>query len=555
MATFTGTIVPSALDETAITLNTTVRQAFYNNAHFSNVATAFLASGLVDGTYTDEPSNPDSNNHTGIICTGYAAIFYNRIFVIPNPLDLGNLVSDKSGSINVFNGFFSPKTLEDIVETNVQGLTLNGPSLPTIFAPLQEIEYIVDAEVSSGPPTIDASYFYDFAGTANDLTVAVIGARVLALPYLFQAGLLERLNWKTEVITSNDGSEQRLKLRNAPRQEFDFDIAIPNGQVAELDSLLYGWRGNFFGLPISSECRLSIGPTSGSSPNIDVNTEFGDFRIGGLAIIYNSPTDFELVNILSFTTNQIIATADLTKVFPAGSLVMPVQVARLLSNPTRRTNGHRQRLSARFQVTENIVLPTSAAPDQYKGFDVYLDEPLTIGPFINDTYNTRVDLVDFETGSFDTFSPWLKTKTQRTFGVQFDNLEDVWNFRLWTHRREGKLRPFWMPTFEANFTLITTGSLDVELLVTDEGQKGLSAGRNDLAVRTDTGWAFREIISIVQSGNDLLVTLDTTLGFDASTVEYISFMGRKRLSSDRIEINWQGNNTGNASVPITEIND
>ncbi|MBL4904273.1 MAG: hypothetical protein JKY62_16745 [Desulfocapsa sp.] len=554
MATFTGVILPNLEGETYITLDTDVRQTFYDTGLLPDEAQFVDVTDLEIGDLVDNGFQTFAQNHSGGLCEGYAAIFYNRIIIDPNPLQIGNIVSDQALTISVFNAFFTDTTLDSITETNVAGIELVGPATPTVFSPLQEIIYDVNVSVSEGPPTIDGTYLYDFAGGIADVLVSLVGARVLPLPYLFQAGLSETLNWKTKVMTSNDGSEQRMKLRGSPRQEFAFNIAIPNGNHPELDSLLYTWRGNNFGLPISSECRPLTSPTSISSPNIDVSTEFADFRVGGLIMIFNTPADFELAEIVSFTTSQIITTQNITKVFGTSALVMPVRIARLLSDPVRNFNGTTQRLNARFRVTDNTSLAVVAAPDQYKGLDVYLEQPLTISRFATDKYTARVDVVDFGAGVADTFTPWIKTKVNRVFGLQFDDAEDAWNYRLWLHRREGKLRPFWMPTFEHDFELLSTGGLVQTLIVADEGQLNLSNERNDIAIRTTSGWLFREILTLIQQGDDLQLGLDSPLSIDASEVEFISFMGRKRLTSDNLEISWANNNTGRVSVPITEIN-
>lgn len=375
------------------------------------------------------------------------------------------------------------------------------------------------------------------------------------IPYLFQPGLKENLSWMTKVMVSNNGYEQKQRLRNSPRQLFSFSITTPRGEIAKLDTLLFGNRGAEFFLPVSTECRTLISDTSASSPNIDVNTEFGDFRVGSKALIYNSPRDFEIVTILSFTTNQIVADANITKIYGTTALVMPVRVGILTGDPKRNTTGDKQRLSATFFVRDNVTLATSPSAIQYKNFDVYLEEPLTIGEFVTDIYTTRMDIVDFSTGVTENFAPHLKTKIRRSFGVQLDTQEDVWNFRLWLHRRAGKYLPFWMPTFENNFTLLSTGALTTQLLVSNDGQDTLSSGRNDLAILTASGWILRGIVDIIPSGNDLLVTLDSSIAIDASAIQLISFLGRKRLTSDKVSIIWDGNNTAHATVGITEIND
>lgn len=375
------------------------------------------------------------------------------------------------------------------------------------------------------------------------------------IPYLFQPGLRESLSWFTKVMVSENGYEQKQRLRNAPRQSFAFNITIPRGEEAKLDTLLFGNRGQEFFLPISSECRNLTAPTSAASPNIDASSEFGDFRVGSQALIYNSPRDFEIVTILSLTASQIVATANISKVFPVTAFVMPLRIGWFIANPKRDFTGYSQSLKGKFLIKENIKLATVPAAIQYKTFDVYLDQPLAVDDTAVDIYTTRVDEVDFGTGARAQFTPWLKTKTTRSFGVQLDSQEDIWNFRLWLHRRAGKLTPFWMPTWENNFKLLSTGSLVTQLLVQDDGQDTLSTGRNDIAILTDAGWLLREIVSIVPSGNDLLVNLDTSIAIEASDVKLISFLGRKRLTSDSQNIRWDGNNTAHAKVGITEIDD
>ncbi|MCH8288030.1 MAG: hypothetical protein IID12_02850 [Candidatus Marinimicrobia bacterium] len=454
----------------------------------------------------------------------------------------------------IFNAFFTTTTLTNIIPSNLGGIVLTGISTPVDLGPLEELQLTLEISVDTGPPTIDGSILFDFEPGINDITVLVTGTRVLALPYLFQAGLQETLNWKTQVMTSNDGYEQRTKLRSSPRQGFTGNISIPRGEIIPLDILLYGWRINRFGVPVSSECRNLTSPTTGSSTIINVSTEFADFRVGGLGMIYISPRNFELFTINSLTTTQIEATAIISTVFGITALVMPMRVGRFLSSPIRSTDGDNQRLDFNFIITENATLATSPSAVQYKGLDVFLDPPLTIDNFATDQYTNRVDVADYGTGLQDTFAPWLKTKIQRQFGLQFDTLEDVWNYRLWLHRREGKLRPFWMPTFEANMILVSTGALDIQLFIEDDGQDTLSAERDDIGILTTSGWIFREISSITISAPNLEVTLTSSAGVNAEDVIMISWLGRKRLTSDNLQINWNGNDTANAVVPTTVIN-
>lgn len=486
--------------------------------------------------------------------SSFKDIFYNRFEIQPNPLQVGNITSDQTFTLRVWNGFFVNRTLDQILSLNLDGITLSGISTPNTFGPLEEINITVNVDVDTGPPTINGTFTFDFEAGINNIVVPVTGSRVLPFPYMFQPGNSETLIWNTQIITSNNGYEQRVRLRNAPRQQFSVDIALPMDEATDVDYLLYAWRPNNFAVPVWSECRLTTAPTATDSPNIAANTDFGDFRAGGLAILYNNPKDFELIEIESFTQNEIVASTNISKVFPAGTFVAPVMPSRLLSDPIRRTDGNRTRIQASFESATNQVLPSSASTEQYKGLDVFLTVPLLEDEFLSDTYTSRVDVLDFETGIVSMNSPWDKTKTRRNFRIESVGAQEIWEFKQWLHRRGGRQRPFWAPTFEPNFELLSVGALDVQLIVANRRQDTLSPEREDIAIETTSGWIFREVSSITPIGNDLEVTVTASVGVDASIVENIYFMGRKRLGSDRIEIVHSANYVGDTVLPILEIN-
>jgi len=556
MADFTGVFIDSSPGG-AESSNLQLRQSFYDSSYFTNAGSALADIAETDwGDLTSNTENQFPNDHAGCKVSSFGEIFYNRITADPNPVNVGNIVTDATREFVIWNGYFNAVRLDQILATNVEGIAIDGDVPPTMLAPLEELTYTLTVSVGEGPPTIDGTYYYNFEDGYDDLEISVVGSRVLPLPYLFQAGLVEAINWQTKILTSHNGYEQRLRLRNAPRQEFSFTINIPRNQIAQLSSLMYGWRTNNFGVPVSSEARnLDIAETAGATI-LHASSLYGDFREGGLGLIYESINKYELIEIDSFTDAEITISSGLTNSYTTSAFVMPVRTARLLGDPTRGTSGDWQRLTAKYQSVDNIVIDNEASDLQYKDLDVYVDEPLLINGFVTDVYHNRVDLVDYQYGLVQSYAPWLKTHTKRTVGIQMDSLEDAWNFRKWLNRRAGTFRPFWMPTFETDFTNADSGALTTDLRVLDEGQLGLTTERDDLAIQlNDDSWLFVEITSIDQDGDDyLLITFTESLGIDAEDIALISFLGRKRLSSDTIEIVWKGNRTAQTSLPITEIN-
>lgn len=495
-----------------------------------------------EGSLTNNyPPSFLSTSFNGVVSTSFKDDFYYKIRYLPVSLNVGSLTSKQSRELYVFNGFFEDKTLENLLLTNNEGITINGPSTPSIYKPLQLSLYDISIDVD-GPATIDANITFDWETPLVDFTIRVFGSRSIAIPYLFQPGTVENLDWKTQVLTSDNGSEKRIRLRNSPRQSFNISLNTPNGSHITLDNILYAWRGNIFALPVSTETRKSLSATATNSSVINVNTDYANFRVGGIAIVYYSSILFEIFQIESFTQNQMIADRDFSKVIPVGSLVMPAISAKLNGPPKRILNGYSAALQAEFTSISNNTLETVASNVQYKGVDVLTDEVYLQGDLATDSYERDVVNLDYQTGLQEVFNPWENTKINRSITVWMDSLEEVWDFKLWLHRRAGKLIPFYTPTFENDFDIVNTGVIGATFNVIDEGQLTLTGNRLSIAVSTKQGWQFADIVPpITQNGNYLSITLNSAINLDRTQINYMSYFDRKRLSADNIDITWHGN--------------
>lgn len=481
----------------------------------------------------------------------YRDDFYNRIRYLPSALDLGALVSGQTRDLVIWNQHPDARVLTSLTLINGTGIEFTGPTSFTLaHNGFQTYTITVSAD---GPPTVDAQLAFDWLAPTEDNSVPIMGSRVVPFPFLYGQGAVETLKWQTQVMTSNDGSEQRIRVRNHPRQGFSVRAFIPFQLLAFADNLLYGWRSNLWGIPVFAECRTLNTATSIGVNTVDVNTDFAQFVVGELAIIYNSATDFEIIQIFSFTTNEIVTVSPLTKVFNTNAVVTPMLSCRMLGNPIRQTTGFGAFITADFEAIKNSSLPSIASPIQFLGDDVFLDEQLTIGDGVNDTYTSRVDTLDFASSNVAIFAPWDNVKKSRVFGQQLTSQEELWNFRLWLHRRAGRLRPVWMPTHEVDFTFQSVGTVNTSLLVRDDGQVLYASARTHIRILTKTGDVFATISSMVTDGSTITMIIDVDLNRDASELLHGQHLGLQRLSSDRIELSHGSNFDSDVSVPIIEI--
>lgn len=286
---------------------------------------------------------------------------------------------------------------------------------------------------------------------------------------------------------------------------------------------------------------------------INVDTQYGDFRVGSFAMIWETPRQFDVFEVDAITANSITSNRPITNDYSSYAQVVPVRIGQLMQDPVRHTSGAQVRIDIQFQIIDNIEITPSTPAQTFNSEDVYLEEPLLQGDKLPDSYNVQTELIDFNTGPFQRYYGWTNPKIQRQMTKALDSRQEAWEFREWLSRRAGRLRPFYMPTFEQNIRLITTGALGATIIVENDEQL-IASARDHIAILDKAGnWTFHTIDSVVASGDDIQMNFTASLAINSTDIELMCYMGLKRLNSDRIEIQWSANCVGEVNLAITEI--
>lgn len=551
MSTFSALLLPTILH----TKDSHVPSWFDEPIEFKDTVEGWIAiSGVLAATYTN--TQPVSENPTTYAATrlpGFSDDFYNRIICTPSNLAIGNVISSQVRTVDVFNGYFVDKELTSLTLTNGSGIIVSGPSAPSDWKPLQTQQYSISVSVD-GPANINALLNFDWTG-ASDYSLPITGIRTVAFPYQAQTPWSEILEWKTNVLISNNGSEQRIRVRNAPRQSFSAVYPIQNSEIARSVNIVYSWLARRWAVPVWSETQVIASISIGATV-ITCDTVNYDIRAGSLIGIWKTATQNEILEIASLTSTTITLTTTVQFAY-IDALLYPVRIGRVTNNGVaRNSNGYNASLELTYDIFDNKTLPVSA-PTQYLGYDLYTDETvLDSSNQVDDSFVTRSEIIDFGLGLVEQYSPWQYNRIARTYRVVKQGPEEIWAMKLWLHRRAGKLRPFWLPTFENNFRLNHTGLVNNTIRVWADEYRTLGSAHNHIIFKLKDGsWVPRQVTgtSIVDG-----VTLDvafngTVLNIDVSEIMVVSFLSLKRLDTDRIEIEHIGNNTASYAFRIIEI--
>lgn len=479
--------------------------------------------------------------------------YYNRIHATPTRLDIGNLFTTQSRTLRVWNAYLdSAKTLDSVSESGTEGILITAPATPpTTFAPNEERQYSVSVTLN-GPPVINAAMLLVFEA-ANSPTVTITGRRIVVWPWVPQVDYMETLEWQTDVIQAFAG-EQRIALRAAPRQGFDHRYYLPSQDLARAQAVVGGWAHRLYGLPLFGEAR-TVGALTAGLTHLMVDTAHADYRAGGMACVWASVDQFEVVEIAQALADRLVLVRPLTTSY-AAARVMPLRIARTLHGVEfDRVDGRNSFASARWSVTDNAELSGATTMDTYRGADVLPLCRVMVSP-ISDHIARSVDVFDNGSGVMDTDvqTSYVARTSMATFHA--DTRAERWALRVFLDRIKGRRGAFWLVSGNADLQIAAPlSSAGNTLQVLPIGYP-LYYGVTDICILLNDGTRiYRRVTGGTAVDGLEHLALDAAPGvtIDASNVRRIMFMRLYRFDADTVEIHHPARDIARAAVACREV--
>lgn len=471
--------------------------------------------------------------------------WFERVHATPKSIELGNILTTVSREIEIYNAYREEdRTFTSATNNAGTGVSFVGlPSLPTTI--LSQDGAVFDVQISSiGQPSIDGTL--DFVLDIVSLSIPITGERVVMFPFEPEQPIAEVLEGKTDIMTAVSGKEQRMSIREHPRQFFSMLFRIEDGNIRHRAiSRLFSWVG-VFGIPVWFESRnLNAAVLSGETV-LQVDTTNADFRDAGLCIVWTSPTEFDALEITSHTDTTITLTTPVTRDYGAGStLVMPLRLAYPEENRNvQRYLNNLDDIEMAFTVIDNGVdLSDISAWPTHNG-KVMLDDANVTGNSkrVADQIVQPLVVFDNETGNRQQLSTVPVGRYVMQKGFDGDGAAKIWKVRQLFHALRGSQVSFYIPTHYNDISLmqnLTIGSDLMDIAHMDyvtyinaqEPLKSIRVELNDGTVYT------REVLSAseIDSTTERLV-VDSTWPATVliSDVYRISFLRLSRFDRDQI---------------------
>lgn len=502
---------------------------------------------------------------SGILRPSVNDTFYNRILIEPASLEMGNLLTNQSRQIQVWNGFLDSKTLTNFLKENDEGIHVAEPvEVPFTMRPLELLTYTLSI-TTDGPPVIDALLTWVVDGISY--VAQITGRRVVVWPFgpSWDTPLTESLQWLTNILRSFDGSEQRRSLRTKARRNFSYQFKTTREQSARMENLLWGWQNRTYALPVwSDKTKLAEGMAAGAE-YLPVDTTTFSFTPGGMAVIYGSASEMEVVEILTIQPGSLGLIRPTQMTWLKGAVVMPVVLGHLpTAVPLLRRSSQAAVGTLTFTTSPTdtpAYTPVGAPAVVYDGYEVITRQPNWVSGLDN-TFEYLFDTLDQQTGPITWDTTEETPRITRRYSWMLRDRNQVKDFRSLLGRLNGMQKTIWIPTWHDDFKITQLiGVADLSIHVAENDFRllvGTDLARDRIMVRLADGTVFYRRITGVSAdelGPILIIDEPFNREIQVAEVKAIHLLMKSRLATDNVDVVWRTDRVATVDTTFITVKD
>lgn len=507
------------------------------------VASASPLGGTLTNT---QPITEIEAELDGAVLPGFAADYYERIHYSFRSFNFGSAAIGQQQILQIWNAFFVDKTITAATPSGSGGIAATGPgALPYDVSPLAEIEYTFEIEATA-PPVLAVTYSFTIGG----VTVPIEFAGLLVTPWFVRpsGGVLERLDWLTDVLPSFNGEEQRRALRLAPRRAFEFDVVMTAAERRAYENALQDWQGRMWALPVWMDAQPLPADLAPGATVIAIDTTTRDFVVGGTVGIALDSRTYEVIQLEAKTDSSLTLKAPgVSGAWPAGrTVVFPIRAARMPESVAlRRFTGAASYARMRFEVAEACDWP-AAVESTYRSLPVLATPPNWVED-VDQEFLRMLARLDGGTGQVFVDDEAGGPHILQSHQWLLDGRAQIDAFRRWLYARRGRLTAFWLPTFAEDF--IVVASIGSAALTIDVEHCGYTLAiaqdiaRRDIRIELASGTVFyRRITGCTEVSSTVeRLSIDSALGVIVAPADIraVSYLAPVRLEADGVEIAWE----------------
>lgn len=356
-------------------------------------------------------------------------------------------------------------------------------------------------------------------------------------------GVTETLEWKTDVLQSPTGAEQRISRRLSPRRTFEFTTLVHDTGRQRFENMLWQGCAGTWAMPVYPDVFALPAAVSSGVTALSIPTAGRDFTVGGTVLLKTDESPAatsRMVTIAGIAGNVLQLASPLTDNWPAGSLVYPVRKAVLTESPSlSRLTGSATTAQVRFRIAEHNTFSDAPVLTQYRGHPV-LESETDWGESVSGSYQPLIRELDNSSSipyRLDTAGRPFWRQTHNWFTVN-RQAQTLLRQLLWYLR--GRQRSIWVPGQTLDFSTRSAISGNyVDVVEAGFTELGIRPGRRDICILLADGTRYYRRIAAVSlvSGAERLVLDGDAINTGSHPIVSVSLMTLARQDTD--SVSWE----------------
>lgn len=465
--------------------------------------------------------------------------FYNRVIAIPEMLSLGSISTTQVLKVSVWNATLTPVRLRSQVVTGNEGITLNGPAIPLSLNRLGLRNWTLTVTMD-GPDGINGQITW-VTDTSRQVIFTLTGRRSVPWLLLPQQDVTETLSWKTDILASQNGAEQRIARRLSPRRTLAFQVLAAGNDRQRLEADLFHFGSRVWSVPVFMDVLTFSQPVSPGSLTLPLSPRWRDIHPGSNLLLRTGSgmaDDNETVEVSTLDDKTITLKRPVTRYWPAGTRLYPLRSAHLTDMPvlTRKSDGVataqvRFRFSGHQAFDDTHITP----PVTYRGFPV-LEPGSDWSEDLTGQYTRLLAEFDSDTGATAQMDLAGRAFTLQRHHWLAAGRETQATLRALFYSLYGRQRPVWVGSQCSDFTPLSMTGNVMLIVACGISRFGPQPGRQDIRIETHQGVYYRRIVSAAAADS---ATEHLTLDGDGLTLKQhdifkVSWLTLCRNDSDDI---------------------
>ncbi len=377
-------------------------------------------------------------------------------------------------------------------------------------------------------------------------------------------------SFRTEIISSDSGKEQRRALRASARRRFEFGVMLHGGKLDAFQSFLSTAQRNTVMVPEPTQSLRIAEPIAPGDTQLTLMLDYPSQTVPwaqeGKYVALTGRNRAQVLQIIAVSVSGVILSfgESILDPWPEGSRVGPAWASLLADDLSFETPSDRALTgSVTLDLMPGQEPPVASGYDYsatYDGRELFpfrfnWSEPLGFGSV------QRREIVDYGRGVIDYFDPVPYASRTYSADILGKTRAEVYRIVDFFSRMRGRRTEFlFSPPIKAPLTLAAPVPQN-QTYVLVEGSAPRQTYLSDpvlryLEIRMKSGYrAFRHIISAEVSGDNTRLNFDIPLPevISAATLKKISWAALARFESDDLTVTWRTDSVATVNAVVRTL--